>query len=131
MKFDVLVRFRETIPAVKSVSSIEIQGINIGFLTEITIFALFPEIGISRVLHSLFSPFSPLLLSKTGLLKNELPKTTFWSLSPFKCKAMFGLPHLFSFSHFFGLKSLIFHKALFGHKKKMHSFDLTFSLFAL
>ena len=33
-----LVRFRETIPTVKFVSSSEIQRINFGFLTEITIF---------------------------------------------------------------------------------------------
>ena len=85
-------------------------------------FGVFPNIKITkdeaRVLFSylnLFFLFSPLHLSKTGLLKNELSKTTFWSLSSFKCKAMFGLPHLFSFSHFFSLKSLIFHKALFGH----------------
>ena len=37
-KFDVLPRFRETIPTVKSVSSSEIQRINFGFSTEITIF---------------------------------------------------------------------------------------------
>ena len=37
-KFDVLARFRETIPMVKSVSSSEIKRINFGFLTEITIF---------------------------------------------------------------------------------------------
>ena len=37
MKFDVLARFRETIPTVKSVSLSEIQRINFGFLTEITI----------------------------------------------------------------------------------------------
>ena len=36
-EFDVLPRFRETIPTVKSVSSSEIQRINFGFLTEITI----------------------------------------------------------------------------------------------
>ena len=38
LKFDVIVRFRETIPTVKSVSSSEIQRINFRFLTEITIF---------------------------------------------------------------------------------------------
>ena len=37
MKFDVLARFRETIPTIKSVSSSEIQIINFGFLIEITI----------------------------------------------------------------------------------------------
>ena len=36
-EFDVLARFRDTIPTVKSVSSSEIQRINFGFLTEITI----------------------------------------------------------------------------------------------
>ena len=36
-KFDVLARFRETIPTVKSVSSSEIQRINFRFLTEIKI----------------------------------------------------------------------------------------------
>ena len=38
LEFDVLARFRETIPMVKSVSSSKIQRINFGFLTEITIF---------------------------------------------------------------------------------------------
>ena len=56
-KFYVLARFHETIPTVKSISSSEINRINSGFLTEIIIcnrnydFTLFPEIGISRVLH--------------------------------------------------------------------------------
>ena len=57
-KFDVLARFRETIPTVKYVSSSEIQRINFGFfLPKLQFcnrnydFALFPEIGISRVLH--------------------------------------------------------------------------------
>ena len=36
-EFYVLARFRETISTVKSVSSSEIQRINFGFLTEITI----------------------------------------------------------------------------------------------
>ena len=36
-KFYVLARFRETIPTVKSVLSSDIQRINFGFLTEITI----------------------------------------------------------------------------------------------
>ena len=36
-KFDVLDRFREMIPTVKSVSSSKIQIINFGFLTKITI----------------------------------------------------------------------------------------------
>ena len=36
-EFDVLARFHETIPTVNSVSSSEIQRINFGFLTEITI----------------------------------------------------------------------------------------------
>ena len=36
-KFYVLARFRETIPTVKSISSSDIQRINFGFLTEITI----------------------------------------------------------------------------------------------
>ena len=37
LEFDVLARFRETIPTVQSVLSSEIQRINYGFLTEITI----------------------------------------------------------------------------------------------
>ena len=51
-KFDVLARFPETIPAVKSVSSSEIYRINFGIFYQNYNFTLFPEIGISRVLHS-------------------------------------------------------------------------------
>ena len=57
MKFYVLARFRETIPMVKFVSSSEIYRINSRFLTKLQFcnqnydFAIFLEIGISRVLH--------------------------------------------------------------------------------
>ena len=44
MKFDVLARFRETIPTVKSVSSSDIQRINFRFLTEITILSFFQKL---------------------------------------------------------------------------------------
>ena len=52
-KFDVVARFHETIPTVKSVSSSEIQRINFGFLIEITILPFFHKLEISRVLHIL------------------------------------------------------------------------------
>ena len=61
-KFNVLARFRETIPMVKSVLSFEIQRKNFGFLTKLQFcnrnydFAIFPEIGISRVLQSRSQP---------------------------------------------------------------------------
>ena len=77
-------RFRETIPTIKSVLSSEIQSINFGFLTEITILPFFfPEIGIFSNLTVLVSllamgqghPFKPnirtvllRLNSITGLL---------------------------------------------------------------
>ena len=43
-KFNMLARFHETIPTVKSVSSSEIQGINFIFLTEITILPFFHKL---------------------------------------------------------------------------------------
>ena len=74
MKFYVLARFCETIPTVKSVLSSEIQRINFGFfLLKLQFcnqnydFAIFPEIGIFRVLHS------PLLK------RNFVPK--FWTIT--------------------------------------------------
>ena len=50
-EFDVVARFLETIPTVKSVLSSEIYRINFGFLTEITILPFFQKLEISRVLH--------------------------------------------------------------------------------
>ena len=50
-EFNVLARFCETIPMVKSVSSFEIQRISFGFLTKITILPFLRKIGFSRVLH--------------------------------------------------------------------------------
>ena len=47
-KFDVLAIFCETIPTVKSVSSFEIQRINSGFLTEITILPFFQKLEFLR-----------------------------------------------------------------------------------
>ena len=44
MKFYVLARFREMIPTMKSISSSEIQRINSGFLTEITILPFFQKL---------------------------------------------------------------------------------------
>ena len=43
-KFDVLARFHETILTVKSISSSEIQRINFGFLTKITILPFFQKL---------------------------------------------------------------------------------------
>ena len=57
-KSDVLARFRETIPTVKSVSSSKIQIINFGFLTEITILPFFHKLEF--------------LESYTGSLKDDI-----------------------------------------------------------
>ena len=43
-KFDVLARFRETIPTIKNVSSYEIYRINFGFLIEIMILPFFQKL---------------------------------------------------------------------------------------
>ena len=65
-KFDVLARFRETIPTVKFVSSSEIQRINFGFLTEITILPFLRKLDFlgsyNRCIYFLCPPFSSILV---------------------------------------------------------------------
>ena len=58
-KFDVLARFHETIPTVKSVSSSEIQRINFGFLTEITIFPFLRKLDFLESYNCYSSPTHP------------------------------------------------------------------------
>ena len=50
MKFDVVARFRETIPTVKSVSSSDLEKFWI--LTEIPFYPFSENLNFSRVLHS-------------------------------------------------------------------------------
>ena len=63
-KFDVVARFRETIPTVKSVSSSEIYKNSI-FLTEITILHFFRKLEFSQVLQNLILMLKAFVILET------------------------------------------------------------------
>ena len=101
MKFYVPARLRETIPTVQSVLLFEIQRINYGFLTEITIlfrnydFALIPEIGISRVLQCVVTCRGWSLFRKAAPLKIRINQDAdFEGLTNRSTRGKFRLPFL-------------------------------------